>query len=39
MDGELLIFPSNGYVIAVLSNLDAPAAQYTAEFIANRLPE
>ena len=39
MDGELLIFPSNGYVIAVLSNLDAPAAQYTAEFIANRLPD
>ena len=39
MDGELLIFPSNGYVVAVLSNLDAPAAQYTAEFIANRLPE
>lgn len=39
MDGELLIFPSNGYVIAVLSNLDAPAAQFTAEFIANRLPD
>jgi CubicO group peptidase (beta-lactamase class C family) len=39
MDGELLIFPSNGYVIAVLSNLDAPAAQFTAEFVANRLPD
>jgi CubicO group peptidase (beta-lactamase class C family) len=39
MDGELLIFPRSGYVIAVLSNLDAPAAQFTAEFIANRLPD
>jgi D-alanyl-D-alanine carboxypeptidase len=38
MDGAFLIFPASGYVVAVLANLDAPAAQHVAEFIANRLP-
>lgn len=37
MNGDLLIFDS-GYVIAVLANLDPPAAQRVSDFIANRLP-
>ena len=39
MNGSLLIFPDSGYVIAVLANMDPPAAQRIAEFAANRLPE
>jgi D-alanyl-D-alanine carboxypeptidase len=39
MNGELKICPSNGYVIAVLANLDPPAASRIADFIANRMPE
>jgi len=38
MNGELKICPGPGYVIAVLSNLDPPAASRVADFIANRLP-
>ncbi|MDQ6634528.1 MAG: beta-lactamase family protein [Gemmatimonadota bacterium] len=38
MNGDLEIDPRSGYVIAVLSNLDPPAAQRVAEFITNRLP-
>jgi CubicO group peptidase (beta-lactamase class C family) len=38
MNGDLEIAPRSGYVIAVLSNLDPPAAQRIAEFITNRLP-
>ena len=38
MNGDLLIFPQSGYVIAVLANLDPPAAQNVSAFIANRLP-
>jgi D-alanyl-D-alanine carboxypeptidase len=38
MSGDLRIFPQSGYVIAVLSNLDPPAAQRAADFIALRLP-
>jgi hypothetical protein len=30
--------PQNGYVVAVLSNLDPPAAGRVSDFIANRLP-
>jgi D-alanyl-D-alanine carboxypeptidase len=39
MNGDLQICPQSGYVIAVLANLDPPAAQRLSEFIANRLPE
>ena len=38
MNGELKICPGRGYVIAVLSNLDPPAATRVADFSANRLP-
>ncbi len=38
MNGELKICPGPGYVVAVLSNLDPPAAQRVADFITNRLP-
>jgi len=39
MNGDLEIYPESGYVIAVLANMDPPAAQRIADFIANRLPE
>lgn len=39
MNGDLRIFPQSGYVIAVLSNMDPPAAQRIADFISIRLPE
>ena len=39
MNGELAIYPQSGYVVAVLANLDPPAAQRIASFIGNRLPE
>ena len=38
MNGELKICPQSGYVIAVLANLDPPAAQRVAEFLGSRLP-
>jgi CubicO group peptidase (beta-lactamase class C family) len=38
MNGELKICPGTGYVIAVLANMDPPAASRVADFIANRLP-
>jgi CubicO group peptidase (beta-lactamase class C family) len=38
MNGELRVFPDSGYVIAVLSNLDPPAASKIADFAAVRLP-
>ncbi len=37
MNGDLLIYPQSGYVIAVLANLDPPAAQNISSYIANRL--
>jgi CubicO group peptidase (beta-lactamase class C family) len=39
MNGDLKICPATGYVIAVLANLDPPAASRVSDFIANRLPE
>jgi D-alanyl-D-alanine carboxypeptidase len=39
MNGELQIYPQSGYVIAVLANMDPPAASRVSEFIANRLPK
>jgi CubicO group peptidase (beta-lactamase class C family) len=38
MNGDLQIDPQSGYVVAVLSNLDPPAAQRISDFIVNRLP-
>jgi len=39
MNGELSICPANGYVVAVLANLNPPAASRISDFITNRLPE
>jgi CubicO group peptidase (beta-lactamase class C family) len=38
MSGDLKICPEQGCVIAVLANIDPPAAVRVSEFIANRLP-
>jgi CubicO group peptidase (beta-lactamase class C family) len=38
MTGDLEICPKEGYVVAVLANLDPPAAGRIAEFLLNRLP-
>jgi hypothetical protein len=39
MNGHLEICPGAGYVVAVLSNMDPPAATRISDFITNRLPE
>ena len=39
MNGMLQICPGPGYVIAVLANMDPPAASRVSDFITNRLPE
>jgi CubicO group peptidase (beta-lactamase class C family) len=39
MNGDLQIYPQRGYVIAVLSNLDPPAASRISDFVCNRLPK
>ena len=39
MNGELRIYPKSGYVVAVLSNLDPPAASQVAGFLDLRLPK
>jgi CubicO group peptidase (beta-lactamase class C family) len=38
MNGDLEICPGLGYVVAVLSNLDPPAAGQVSAFITNRFP-
>ena len=38
MNGELRIFPRTGYIVAVLSNLDPPAASQILQFVQPRLP-
>jgi CubicO group peptidase (beta-lactamase class C family) len=38
MNGDLRIYPKSGYVIAVLSNLDPPAAQRISDYLDPRLP-
>ncbi|MBV8206744.1 MAG: beta-lactamase family protein [Acidobacteria bacterium] len=38
MNGELEICPAAGYVVAVLANMDPPAATRESAFITNRLP-
>jgi D-alanyl-D-alanine carboxypeptidase len=39
MNGELKICPAVGYVIAVLANMDPPAATGIANYVAIRLPK
>lgn len=39
MNGDLEICPPAGYVVAVLANMDPPAAGRISQFITNRLPE
>jgi D-alanyl-D-alanine carboxypeptidase len=38
MNGDLRIYPKSGYVVAVLTNLDPPAAQRMSEYLDPRLP-
>ena len=38
MNGELRIYPKEGYVIAVLANLDPPAASRAKNYVSSRLP-
>jgi hypothetical protein len=38
MNGELRIYPKSGYVVAVLANLDPPAASRLFNFLDARLP-
>jgi D-alanyl-D-alanine carboxypeptidase len=38
MNGDLRIYPKSGYMIAVLANLDPPAAQRISEYLDPRLP-
>ncbi|MGH7459522.1 MAG: serine hydrolase domain-containing protein [Longimicrobiales bacterium] len=39
MNGDLRIYPESGYVVAVLANLDPPAAGQVSAFIDLRLPK
>jgi D-alanyl-D-alanine carboxypeptidase len=39
MSGDLRIYPQSGYVVAVLSNLDPPAAPQVSAFLDLRLPQ
>ena len=39
MNGDLRIYPKSGYIVAVLANLDPPAAQRISEFLDLRLPQ
>jgi D-alanyl-D-alanine carboxypeptidase len=39
MNGELRVFPSSRYVIAVLANLGPPAASKIADFAGEKLPQ
>ena len=38
MNGELTFCPQTGYIIAVLANLDPPAATRAADYVITRLP-
>jgi hypothetical protein len=38
MNGDLRIYPESGYVVAVLANLDPPAAGRVSEYLDPRLP-
>jgi CubicO group peptidase (beta-lactamase class C family)/pimeloyl-ACP methyl ester carboxylesterase len=38
MNGDLRIYPKSGYVVAVLANIDPPAAQRISDYLDPRLP-
>ncbi len=38
MNGDLRIYPTSGYAVVVLANIDPPAAQRVAEWLDARLP-
>ena len=38
MNGDLRIYPRSGYVVAVLANIDPPAAERITEYLDPRLP-
>jgi hypothetical protein len=38
MNGDLRIYPRSGYAVAVLANLDPPAAQRISDYLGPRLP-
>jgi D-alanyl-D-alanine carboxypeptidase len=38
MNGDLRIYPRSGYVVAVLANIDPPAAQRITDYLDPRLP-
>jgi D-alanyl-D-alanine carboxypeptidase len=38
MNGDLRIYPKSGYVVAVLANVDPPAAQRITDYLDPRLP-
>ena len=38
MNADLRIYPKSGYVVAVLANIDPPAAQGISEYLDPRLP-
>jgi CubicO group peptidase (beta-lactamase class C family) len=38
MNGDLRIYPKSGYVVAVLANVDPPAAQRISDYLDARLP-
>ena len=38
MNGDLSVCPTSGYIIAVLANLDPPAADRSSQYISARLP-
>jgi D-alanyl-D-alanine carboxypeptidase len=38
INGDLKIYPKSGYIVAVLANLDPPAAQRISEYLDHRLP-
>jgi D-alanyl-D-alanine carboxypeptidase len=39
MNGDLRIYPKSGYVVAVLANIDPPAAERISEYLDGRLPK
>jgi D-alanyl-D-alanine carboxypeptidase len=39
INGDLRIYPKSGYVVAVLANIDPPAAQRISEYLDPRLPK
>jgi hypothetical protein len=38
MNADLRIYPKSGYVVALLANIDPPAAQRIAKYLDPRLP-